>query len=412
MEGLPDLALSNIVRHLDNDSRKNLRLAGKFGMGMVCAGSEIAYVQWGGVVDRFAAFPRKVVVKCPFGTLAAQMFHESPQWLMDQWPSTATELEWDCFNIGSTSAMPMNWLADDPRVLRQHIRVHHLVLPAALPESVDSITCNVLSGIDEDPLPHVKHLSTSSQRKTTDPIGTWRTGFHLTRFTSLRTLYISSSLIVSQPCTTGDMLMQLKNFPFLETVTLKNFKSGVLPALEDSSFPALRTLVLLPRFPSSDIIGGVGMTIPFLGNLAPCSLLQTLIVRGPDDASITKLESVRHLTHVRASPAMYFFPNSLFGMHLISYTTIGDILQVMSITEVMGLRTIQLLVPKIFGLKELFAHATLERIVVQNTQHNLLEIAAAATKDWQMVVEEAEVCEQLFPIIRLRRALVDTEKCG
>lgn len=415
LEELPYLALSKICDQLDGASLKNLRLAGKQGIRAVQSGSQHAYVEWGGKIADSATHPCSVVVKVE-GAMTPD--RASIQWMLDQWPQSAKSLVWSCF--GLWSGFPNEWLVSDPRIVHQQVQTHYFHLPESLPSSVDSITCNTLVNSDglDHPLPSVKSLVTTTYTipqyipklciRTTE-------GF-LMRFSQLQHLYLSSSLIVSRPPSMDALIGLLQSFQFLETLTLKNYSASPTPDIKEGGFAALRLLALLPQVtagpPEVNHGAVVGSQYGNIGNLSAIPRLNTLVLRGPDDPTIASIQSLQHFTHVHPPNSMAWFPQHCFEeLRLLSYTAISGSLHLSSIFELVGLREITLLAPRVFGLHRLFNSLTLETIVLEKSQFNLLQAGETMPSSWTMSMDELCVCEHLYDIIRLRRTFDGGEKC-
>ena len=325
---------------------------------------------------------------------------------MNQWPSSATTLEWDGLLI---TYLPASLLVDDARVREQRVVTHYFALPQTLPSSVRSISCNVLEGMDGllSPLPHVRNLTTScSTFRLTEEM-------RFARLPGLVNVKLAFVGIGRYPPGVTSVLKSLAHLRQLEVLVLKGFSEGQIPDLSGGGFPALRSLTMDSARGWED-----GPTFHALDNLNACPHLTSLAISGFATPSLGKLANVRELTLSRSSSSISF------GM--IDYVP-GEIASKMPQLRVFtgvcqahapfclresGITEMVLVGGRVVDAGAILGNPRITRFTLQHSEENLASVCKVMTPEWRLGVGEHEVMGRRYRVIRLCRASPPRQVCG
>lgn len=405
MDSLPDGVVSNILRRLTKADLANLRLSGSAGSSVVRRGCDEAAIPWGGRIDKIASAPKHIrVIPCLGHKSELTKWHSS--WLMNQWPSSATTLEWDGTLI---TYLPASMLVDDARVREQSVVTHYFALPSQLPSSVRSISCNVLEGADglTQSLPHVRTLTTScSTFRFTEEMRFSR----LPGLVNVKLAFVAIGLV---PPAITMILKSLAHLRHLEVLVLKGFSGGQIPDLSDGGFPALRSLTM-------DSAGGWedGPTFHALDNLNACPHMTSLAISGFATPSLGKLANVRELTLSRfswsvLSGIMDYVPGEIASKmpQLRVFTGVCRAHAPFFLRE-SGITEMVLVGGRVVEAGAILGNPRITRFTLQHSEENLASVCKVMTPEWRLGVGEHEVLGRRYRVIRLCRASLHQQVCG
>lgn len=280
MEGLPDDVLQGFVDGLDPTSVQALALTSRRGREVARLGRGTVTVPYGGRIRDLAESPHTVRVVMLLSDIVAGY---GTSWPMDEWPPSASCLEW----VGHNAPHMERLVVDDARVERQEVVAHSFMLPAELPDSVRSIkACWVhdAGGEGAPELPQVTTLHAMAYRNLESLEKC------LARLTGLQRVELECWSLTGRAIDMGDALWALRGLRWIRHIKLSKFASGDLrPDVREvwalaatGRFPSLESLELLPEIETN---GGRGQApIGQLGDLLRAlPPLRSLAVRGPCD---------------------------------------------------------------------------------------------------------------------------------
>lgn len=328
---------------------------------------------------------------------------------MNQWPSSATTLEWDGLLM---TYLPASLLVDDARVREQSVVTHYFALPFQLPSSVRAISCNVLEGADGvwqswQSLPHVRTLTTScSDFRLTEEM---RFG----RLPGLVNVKLAFVGIGRYPPGVTPILKSLAHLRQLEVLVLKGFSGGQIPDLSDGGFPALRSLTM-------DSVSGWndGPTIHALDNLNACPHMTSLAISGFATPSLAKLANVRELTLSRSSASGAFgvidyVPGEIASRmpQLRVFTGVCQTHAPFCLRE-SGITEMVLVGGRVVEAGVILGNPRIARFTLQHSEENLASVCNVMTPEWRLGVGEHEVLGRRYRVIQLCRASLPRQVCG